>query len=110
MNILNDTEHRLFLSAMQREKKICAQFDNSGYSGIKLLPICRSIERKVDKAIEPRKGHWIVNKWGNISCSECGCNALYDKVYTDNSPSGKVIRIKTTFCPTCGADMREVEE
>lgn len=52
MNILNDTEHRLFLSAMQREKKICEQFDNSGDSGIKLLPICRSIERKVDKAID----------------------------------------------------------
>lgn len=55
MNILNDTEHRLFLSAMQREKKVCEQFDNSGDSGIKLLPICRSIERKVDKAVMPGK-------------------------------------------------------
>lgn len=77
---------------------------------------CREVlERKLQSlesvtSQEPRKGHWIVNKWGNISCSECGCNALYDKVYTDNSPSGKVIRIKSTFCPTCGAYMREVKE
>ena len=72
---------------------------------------CRDIDKLVNELPpvtpqEPRKGHWIVNKWGNISCSECGCNALYDKVYTDNSPSGKAVRIKSTVCPTCGAYMR----
>lgn len=104
MNILNDTEHRLFLSAMQREKKICEQFDNSGDSGIKLLPICRSIERKVDKAIEPRKGHWIEHE-ESISTAfkhlrECSCCKCYfDWLMPRNS-----------FCPNCGADMREVKE
>jgi hypothetical protein len=95
MNILNDTEHRLFLSAMQREKKICEQFDNSGDSGIKLLPICRSIERKVDKAIEQRKGHWVTkpNVFGVAYCSECDFELRIDN---------------TNFCPNCGADMREV--
>lgn len=27
MNILNDTEHRIFLSAMAREKEICQKID-----------------------------------------------------------------------------------
>lgn len=96
MNILNDTEHRLFLSAMQREKKICEQFDNSDDSGIKLLPICRSIERKVGKAIEPRKGHWIGDGHGHIVCTACN--------------SANVTIWKSNFCPSCGADMREGEE
>ena len=50
-------------------------------------------------------GHWIVNEWGNISCSECGCTALYDKVYPGESVFGKSIRVKSTFCPTCGVMM-----
>ena len=59
---------------------------------------------------KPKTGHWIVNEWGNISCSECGCTALYDKVYPGESVFGKAIRIKTTFCPTCGAKMVEPQE
>lgn len=102
MNILNDTEHRLFLSAMQREKKVCEQFDNSGDSGIKLLPICRNIERKVDKAIAPRKGKWL--RMSDLSeqeddryeCSRCG-NVIHHKnemnLYTFNS-----------WCGRCGSD------
>lgn len=59
------------------------------------------------KALEQEPtGHWIVNKWGNISCSECGCTALYDKVYPDKSVFGKAIRVKSTFCPTCGCEMK----
>lgn len=93
-------------------------FMHDVYNALDFLPTNEEANRIIDifdrvtSSIEqePRKGHWIVDKWGNISCSECGCNALYDKVYTDNSPSGKVIRIKSTFCPTCGADMREVKE
>lgn len=50
MNILNDTEHRIFLSAMSREEKICKRLDDFEDSGIKLFPICKSIQRKVDRA------------------------------------------------------------
>jgi len=58
---------------------------------------------------QPKIGRWIVNEWGNISCSECGCTALYDKVYPGESVFGKAVRVKSTFCPTCGAKM-EVEK
>ena len=51
MNILNDTEHRLFLSAIEREKRICREFDKLPDNGTKLLPVCRSIEKKVNDAI-----------------------------------------------------------
>lgn len=59
---------------------------------------------------QPKVGRWIVNEWANISCSECGCTALYDKVYPGESVFGKAVRVKSTFCPTCGAKMQEVEE
>lgn len=59
---------------------------------------------------QPKIGKWIKNEWGNISCSSCGCTALYDKVYPGESVFGKAIRVKSTFCPTCGAKMEEVEE
>ena len=55
---------------------------------------------------QPKTGRWIVNEWGNISCSECGCTAPYDKVYPGESVFGKAIRVKSTFCPTCGAKMK----
>lgn len=54
MNILNDTEHRIFLSAMAREKEICQKIDGDKIydSTVKMLvPVCESIERKVDIAI-----------------------------------------------------------
>lgn len=51
MNILNDTEHRIFLSAMQREEDICKKEDDLEDSGVKLVPVCESIERKVNEAI-----------------------------------------------------------
>lgn len=53
---------------------------------------------------QPKMGRWIVNKY-SIYCSECGCGALYDKVYPSESVFGKAIRVKSTFCPTCGAKM-----
>lgn len=56
---------------------------------------------------KPKSGHWYVNEWGNITCSECGCTALYDKVYSGESVFGKAIRVKTIFCPTCGAKMEK---
>ena len=69
---------------------------------------------RIKKAVEglppvtpqPKMGRWIVNEWGNISCSECGCTAPYDKVYPGESVFGKAIRVKSTFCPTCGAKMK----
>lgn len=54
MNILNDTEHRIFLSAMAREKEICQKIDGDKIydSTVKMLvPVCESIERKVNRAI-----------------------------------------------------------
>ena len=54
MNILNDTEHRIFLSAMAREKEICQKIDGDKIydSTVKMLvPVCESIESKVDRAI-----------------------------------------------------------
>ena len=58
MNILNDTEHRIFLSAMAREKKVCQKIDGDKIydSTVKMLvPICESIEHKVDRAISLEK-------------------------------------------------------
>lgn len=52
MNILNDSEHRIFLSAMSREREICSKrafWDEFGAN--KLLAICDSIERKVNDAM-----------------------------------------------------------
>lgn len=71
----------------------------NGYNGI------RYNTSNVPYYTEVQIGHWIVNEWGNISCSECGCTALYDKVYPGESVFGKAIRVKSTFCPTCGAKM-----
>lgn len=59
---------------------------------------------------QPKIGHWVKNKDGNIYCSFCGCGALYDKVYPGESVFGKAIRVKSTFCPTCGAKMQEGKE
>lgn len=97
MNILNDKEHRLFLSAMQREKAICERLDNFHDSGIKLLPICRSIEKKVNKAIIQRDGVWIKvtspSVFGNYKLFyKCPfCNTLWDRA--------------TAYCPNCGSKL-----
>lgn len=42
-----DTEQRLFLCAMARERKICVKEDENYPYGIKLAQVCDSIERKV---------------------------------------------------------------
>lgn len=52
MNILNDSEHRIFLSAMSRERKICSNRDFwDEFGANKLLAICDSIEQKVNDAM-----------------------------------------------------------
>ena len=53
---------------------------------------------------QPKIGHWIKNE-GSLYCSFCGCGALYDKVYPNESVFGKTIRVDSIFCPTCGAKM-----
>ena len=51
---LTDQEQRIFLSAMSREEVVCKQIDidkvDDG-STLKLVPICKSIERKVKKVL-----------------------------------------------------------
>lgn len=55
IELLTDTEQRIFLSAMNRERKVCRMIDEIGYiddSKIKLVWVCNSIERKVKKIWE----------------------------------------------------------
>ena len=51
---LTDKEKRIFLSAMGREEVVCKQIDvdkvDDG-STLKLVPICKSIEKKVKKVL-----------------------------------------------------------
>lgn len=52
---LTDTEQRIFLAAMGREEKICREVDDKypdkePYED-SLVSVCRSIERKVKKAL-----------------------------------------------------------
>ena len=100
MNILNDTEHRIFLSAMRREKEICERFDSFNDSGIKLLPICRSIERKVNEAVIKRVGKWIKVQLplplsdGSKVAYRCPfCNTTWEHTFK--------------HCPNCGERVKE---
>lgn len=48
--MFSDTEHRILLSAMEREMKICKQVDSELYREpyeISLVDVCRSINRKI---------------------------------------------------------------
>lgn len=65
----------------------------------------KAIEKLSSVKPQEKTGHWVVNECGSIYCSSCGCGALYDKVYPGESVFGKTIRVKSTFCPTCGAKM-----
>lgn len=55
---------------------------------------------------EPKIGYWEKDEYGNIHCTFCGCNAMYDKILYPDDYFGKVIRVTTDYCPTCGARMR----
>ena len=52
---LTDTEQRIFLAAMGREEKICREEDEKYPDKVpsedSLVSVCRSIERKVKKAL-----------------------------------------------------------
>lgn len=53
-------------------------------------------------------GHWIILD----ECANEGvyCSVCHKKVYkVDYAWSNKPVKMKSNFCPKCGADMREVE-
>lgn len=68
-------------------KGVSAWLENMGYS----YPAKVIMDEKRFPSARPKRGRWIRNGWA-ITCSECG----YDMPYTVRS-----------FCPNCGADMRE---
>lgn len=57
---LTDTEQRIFLAAMERERNICEQFDadkvDDGTCKM-LVPVVNSIEKKVKKALFERRSN-----------------------------------------------------
>jgi hypothetical protein len=55
IELLTDTEQRIFLKAMSREREICQKVDNQFLdddSTVSLVKVCNSIERKVKKIWE----------------------------------------------------------
>lgn len=48
---LTDTEKRIFLAAMTREEHVCKQVDKEFKDGEKLVPVCRSIKRKIINSV-----------------------------------------------------------
>lgn len=54
MKVLDNKELEIFLSAMRREEEVCTRLDDEEFGGIKLVPICKSIKRKVNDAV-PKK-------------------------------------------------------
>lgn len=63
------------------------------------INIIRHYRMQLDSQQEPQKGLWIVHPKGiyaHLVCNKCLSRAPYD--------------CKTNFCPSCGADMREVED
>ena len=55
IELLDDTEQRIFLSAMRREREVCRAVDELHCnidSEKKLVKVCNSIERKVKKIWE----------------------------------------------------------
>lgn len=57
IELLTDTEQRIFLSAMRREREVCKTVDDMHAehtigSNVTLVKVCDSIERKVKKIWE----------------------------------------------------------
>lgn len=98
----------VFISGQRSGKSFVNLLCNAVANGIPQETVTEFADR-CRECGKMRTGHWYVNEWGNITCSKCGCGALYDKVYPGESVFGKAIRVKSTFCPTCGARM-EVEQ
>lgn len=98
MNILNDTEHRLFLAALSREEKVCKKTMDEAPTykdtDVNLVEVCHNIERKVNNAISPEQFEGLEE---GIRCTMCtnhmksdtGCDGncvvdeiMYQKVMT----------------------------
>lgn len=95
MKILNDQEHRIFLAAMRRERKVCGSEDFFDYDGTnKLLDICDRIERKVNDAELVRHGRWITYRLND--CSKCSC--CEELTFMESN---------YLYCPNCSARMEE---
>ena len=85
-------------------------YDNGNYIHDETLAdVHQTVEELPSVTPKPKTGHWIKNE-ESLYCSFCGCGALYDKVYPGESVFGKVIRVDSTFCPTCGAKMNAESE
>lgn len=55
IELLTDTEQRIFLKAIRREREICQKVDDEypdNDSKVSLVEVCNSIERKVKKIWE----------------------------------------------------------
>lgn len=54
IELLTDTEQRIFLKAMSREREVCQKVDDeySDDTKVSLVEVCDSIERKVKKIWE----------------------------------------------------------
>lgn len=72
--ILNNTEYRIFLSAMRNERELCKKFENDfehkSYDG-SLVDVCKSIEIKVRNAVDVVRCNDCKNKTEIIGYPFC---------------------------------------
>lgn len=70
---------------------------------------CKKFEEPGSDVVEVKRGRWI-------SLTECAnegvyCSVCHKKVYrADYAWCNKKNKVRSNFCPNCGADMREVRE
>lgn len=54
VEVLTDQEKRIFLAAMGREEKVCAELDDASKNDrdiVRLVPVCNAITRKVKDSL-----------------------------------------------------------
>lgn len=62
IELLTDSEQRIFLTAMSREREVCRKVDDecqNNDSKVSLVRVCNSIERKVKKIWDEKDGELI---------------------------------------------------
>ena len=60
-----------------------------------------SLDSLIGRTIKGHDAEWIIRYNGEQVCSHCGTNLLYTK-------NGFMVqRVKTPYCPQCGAKMKE---
>lgn len=93
MNLLNDVETRIFLSAMSRETDICREVDERWPGGVNLEAVCHDIIDKVYNAAPVEYTNWYPTTLEgdeDVHLFKCGyCGHL--------SAHGK-----EKYCPECG--------